>query len=147
MEKHRTGKWFVKKEQNGTVWIKAPDGEYAAWNIAEVSRDAFYEGKEPANTMANAKRIVACVNACEGIDTEILESLPLGFKEHANENEQLKAINAQMLEALKGVVRIADRNTVEFDAARAAIAAATKEQPEPEINGADIENAAKTEKP
>lgn len=53
---------------------------------------------------ANALRIVACVNACEGIETEILEALPLNFKQHAIEFEILKAQNARLLEALKELV-------------------------------------------
>jgi hypothetical protein len=39
-------------------------------------------------------------------------------------NAALIAAAPEMLEALKGVVRVADRSTVEFDAARAAIAKA-----------------------
>lgn len=38
--------------------------------------------------------------------------------------ERLTAAAPDLLEALKGVVRVADRRTVEFDAARAAIARA-----------------------
>lgn len=38
--------------------------------------------------------------------------------------ERLHAINAEMLAALEAVVRVADRKTIEFDAARAAIAKA-----------------------
>ncbi len=37
-----------------------------------------------------------------------------------------EALLAELLEALKAVVRIADRKTVEFDAARAAIAKAQR---------------------
>lgn len=36
--------------------------------------------------------------------------------------ERLLALNAEMLAALEGVVRVADRKTIEFDAARTAIA-------------------------
>lgn len=39
---------------------------------------------------------------------------------------RLIAAAPELLEALRGVVRVADRATVEFDAARAAIAKATK---------------------
>ena len=52
----------------------------------------------------DARRIVACVNACEGIETEVLEALPLNFKQHAIEFEILKAQNARLLEALKELV-------------------------------------------
>ena len=40
---------------------------------------------------------------------------------------RLRALNAELVEALKGVVRVADRATVELDAARAAIAKAERE--------------------
>lgn len=39
-------------------------------------------------------------------------------------NARLIAAAPAMLEALKGVIRVADRATVEFDAARAAVSAA-----------------------
>ncbi len=41
---------------------------------------------------------------------------------------RLHEVNAELVEALTGVVRVADRATVEFDAAKAAIAKATGEQ-------------------
>ena len=44
-------------------------------------------------------------------------------------NGRLIAAAPELLEALKGVVRVADRATQEFDAARAAIAKATGEAP------------------
>lgn len=47
------------------------------------------------------------------------------FRLIEEENSKLRADVEQLLEALKGVVRVADRKTVEFDAARAAIAKAT----------------------
>jgi hypothetical protein len=45
----------------------------------------------------------------------------------AEANAQLIAAAPELLEALRGVLRVADRATVEFDAARAAIAKATGE--------------------
>ncbi len=46
----------------------------------------------------------------------------------AAELRRLHQVNAELVEALTGVVRVADRATVEFDAAKAAIAKATGEQ-------------------
>lgn len=51
---------------------------------------------------ANARRIVACVNACEGIQTEMLELFGAEFWEkESKEIEQLQAQNERLLEALK----------------------------------------------
>ena len=47
-----------------------------------------------------------------------------GGEEVARENARLIAAAPDLLEALKGVLRVADRATDEFDAARAAIAKA-----------------------
>ena len=46
----------------------------------------------------------------------------------AAELRRLHEVNAELVEALIGVVRVADRATVEFDAAKAALAKATGEQ-------------------
>jgi len=54
--------------------------------------------------------------------------LDLTCDEAAAEPRRLHEVNAELLEALIGVVRVADRATVEFDAAKAAIAKATGEQ-------------------
>lgn len=54
------------------------------------------------------------------IDKELHKPQPWGTP--------LKSLVPEMLEALKGVVRVADRKTVEFDAARAAIARAEGRQ-------------------
>lgn len=60
------------------------------------------------NDKANARRIVAAVNAVEGIETELLERLPQeGWKSIAAANlaftQQLEAQNAQLLQALKNL--------------------------------------------
>ena len=60
-----------------------------------------------------------------------LERRSLPHKEmfaYAAELRRLHEVNAELVEALIGVVRVADRATVEFDAAKAAIAKATGEQ-------------------
>jgi hypothetical protein len=49
---------------------------------------------------------------------------PVGVEE-CDANERLIAAAPELLSALQGVVRVADRATDEFDAARAAIAKAT----------------------
>ena len=65
----------------------------------------------------------------------------LSIKGHAADlraaaKSEPEPVNAEMLVALKAVVRIADRSTVEFDAARAAISRAEKPEQEDEIEQA-----------
>ena len=50
--------------------------------------------------------------------------LPRGKPEEGMANAYLVAAAPDLLEALKGVIRVADRETTEFNAARAAIAKA-----------------------
>lgn len=65
-------------------------------SIAKMIRD---------NTGNNARRIVACVNACKGLDTEILESgtvvdaVQMALK-HSAEAEKMKVIAEKLYDAL-----------------------------------------------
>ena len=49
---------------------------------------------------ANARRIVACVNACEGVDTELLEIRPVPFSELREERDSLLKQRDVLLDAL-----------------------------------------------
>jgi hypothetical protein len=56
------------------------------------------------NPEANARRLVACWNACEGVPTEMLEEYPAPFTElHAQRDELLEALELAMpaLEAMR----------------------------------------------
>jgi hypothetical protein len=76
------------------------------------------------------------VGDCEDSDyfivcTELYKNLAAGqiiVKTHNEANARLIAAAPELLEALKGVVRVADRMTNEFAAAHAVIAKATGEQ-------------------
>jgi len=77
--------------------------------------------------LLNARSIAAAVNACAGVPVEVLEAnaaggLPWSVADQIDQ----RVLVRQMLDALVGVVQVADRSTVEFDAARAAIAAGMK---------------------
>lgn len=79
-----------------------------------------------------ARFLVAAHNTCLTIPVELLESehanqVLSNFASTVSEIDRLKAVNADLLEALKGVVRVADRKTVEFDNARTAIENAEKQ--------------------
>lgn len=70
-----------------------------------------------AAMQSNACRIVACVNACEGISNEQLEALPVS---------ELVLQRDELLAALKGIlsvvrIRINDPRACQLKAARAAI--------------------------
>lgn len=62
-------------------------------NIARASDGDYSE--------ANARRIVACVNACAGVPTELLEEYPAPFSE-------MRAQRDQLLAALERMVAIHD---------------------------------------
>ena len=51
----------VSTDRSDVCWTRIADG---SWLDSDKTIDADYE---------NARRIVACVNACAGIDTELLE--------------------------------------------------------------------------
>lgn len=69
---------------------------------------------EDSHIVFDAELNLVCDVSLDGGDVETEEA-----------NALLIAAAPDLLEALRGVLRVADRNTVEFDAARAAIAKAT----------------------
>jgi hypothetical protein len=78
------------------------------------------------NTEANARRIIACVNACRDVPTEAVEALQPGWWQR----------NVELLAAAEGLLDAIDRDDVtvaEFEgrirAARAAIARTRAETP------------------
>jgi hypothetical protein len=77
------------------------------------------------NNMDSGTTMVATPNG-SGLAIDCADS-GLTFAESAA-NARLIAAAPDLLEALKGVLRVADRATDEFDAARAAIAKAAPEQ-------------------
>lgn len=79
------------------------------------------------NTAANARRIAACWNACEGIPTEALEADVPGIFRQINRQEELEAQRDDLLTALQ-LILSADYRGYGIDyikgCARAAIAKA-----------------------
>lgn len=81
---HTKGPWKVNRHTHirGELWLSILGG---AWDITHngasrpgVIADAKYSAMSDAENEANARRIVACVNACEGLPTETLEAAGLG---------------------------------------------------------------------
>lgn len=76
-----------------------------------------------AQSLADAERIVACVNACAGIPDQALKVVtrsdygvfPLVLAAVIGQRDELAA-------ALRGVIEVADRKTDVFDRAKAALA-------------------------
>lgn len=74
----------------------------------------------------NARRLVACWNACQDIPIEVLEANAAGGLPYSVADQiEERVLRQQLLVALRAVVSVADRKTDEFDLAHAAIAKAT----------------------
>lgn len=68
MSKHTPEPWAIHEDASGDIFIS---GSYHTY-IAEIGNP------DEDGAAADARRIVACVNACAGLPTEQLESGPLG---------------------------------------------------------------------
>ena len=64
-EKYTQGPWGIWTDTNGRLRV----GPSSNYSVAEMFQTPL-EGQE-----ANARRIVACVNACDGIWTDELEEI------------------------------------------------------------------------
>lgn len=82
------------------------------------------------NCEANARRIVACVNACSGIQTDLLEALPDFEKAGVQTINQVMLQRDELLAALHDLLAdydngVTDTESVLLAKCRAAIAKAT----------------------
>lgn len=102
---HTQGLVKVSQENNTTLLIVAPwsdqvpadadgMGDYRGIHIARITHDSTEGGAAPFDhANANAKRIQACWNACQGISTENLENnLPVRWLVRQY-NDTLSALN------------------------------------------------------
>lgn len=96
MVEHTKGPWFVSKlERHGELvdcFVSAKDVNGFAYD-AEILGDDEYREESGGieRKLADARRIVACVNALEGVPTEWLESYTTGNVENVlQENARLK---------------------------------------------------------
>lgn len=86
--------------------------------IGECERYAFVK-RSDEERRANARRIVACVNACRGVDNnQLMVTSVSGAILMLREAEQQRE---GLLAALEEVVRISDRKHDAWDRAKAAI--------------------------
>ncbi len=105
MSEHTPGPWTVNPECLTAV-IKAGGSKKSIANATDFSPNC--SSSEYDERDANARRIVVCVNACEGLSSEALERLGTldraSVAAAARRNEmviRLHESNAELLEALK----------------------------------------------
>lgn len=83
MSEHTQGPWFTKKD-GLSYYIDARIGGRMLQEVAYCGPTEKWEEQE-----ANARRIVACVNACEGLSNEQLANICLMDGSLANRFELL----------------------------------------------------------
>ncbi len=117
MSGHTKEPWRVKHAEHGSNCFYVVDSD-ATSAVARVTNYKMQGVGE-----ANARRIMACVNACEGIDTELIEPRMLGDQiaakmavidkcerlntENAALNDYCAAVEQQrdrLLEAVRGLL-------------------------------------------
>ena len=91
---HTKTSWTYGGE--GFAYIEDANSEFVICSMKHPKGD-FWK-----NYKANARRIVAAVNATAWIETETLELLPNGLAS-PDENNRLQAQNARLLEALREI--------------------------------------------
>lgn len=116
MSEHTPGKLEVLDDRRISVTLPPliEDCGYTSHCVAMT-----YGGDERVNSHANARRLVAAWNACDGISTERLEDLgrPLmahliGCDERAarqvKEADSLRAVNAELVAVLENLTSVID---------------------------------------
>lgn len=95
--KHTKEPWLTEQLENANGWWVLCDSE----GVEIGSCDGGYEEDD-------AKRIIACVNACRGLDTKELEENGL-VSAVGSELLRLEAINKELIEAIEiglGIIEI-----------------------------------------
>ena len=122
MNKHTTGNLSVVDNSWEVSSIYAESGRCVA--VCHINQDATEDTQAEYEIMkeANARRLVAAWNACDGISTETLELVSrfteAGIKTVQSveaERDSLRAVNAELLEALeKSLAALEKANKEEF---------------------------------
>jgi hypothetical protein len=108
MSGYTKGKWRIYKEPDSVECSIVIDDVDNEWFIAVCCDGA----ESKSNAYDNARRIVACVNACDGISTEQLETLAVKPSLTAMVDEY-KQQRDELLSALKGLLAIAESELAE----------------------------------
>ena len=106
MSKHTAGPWSVCGNE---IFSVANDAKVATVWSGEDSQGMLNKAISASQADRNAARIVACVNACEGISTEALEACHGKPPARFAGIEALRAENERLRNALRFV--LADLNT------------------------------------
>lgn len=121
--KHTPGLWIIEYQEGDKPYIVADQGK--RWNnpvICDLYSDVTTEDsvtiwpwlEAHENAEANARRIVACVNACNGFSIEEIDGADL-FKdsiESCNLIDELQAQSDEMLSYLKKLQAISHEMTI-----------------------------------
>lgn len=95
MKQHTRGRWGFGDKH-----------EICAIDSDQLNNGYFIAICEGPDKSENARRIVACVNACAEISTENIETMPSGgFMAVAETVVSLAAQRDQLLEALKSILK------------------------------------------
>lgn len=123
MSEHTIEPWRVAEESfdNDSIHesvIRGLDGR------AAIAVTLEFGPNNPGMREANARRIVACVNACTGITTEVLEQMPSGPASLLPMYARLEQQRDKLLAALESLVNEPqDITTPAYQNALAALAA------------------------
>lgn len=124
--KHTPGPWII--DEDASSFDIFSDAEVGTPFIASIRRSALSSGLDEL-ARANARRIVACVNACEGVPTEVLEAEKYINSASFGLRRSIKKQRDELLAALEMVLDCdGDLNAMDFDMMRAAIAKAKGDQ-------------------
>jgi len=107
MTKHTPEPWDLMK--HGVIY-GGPLQQYA--NGSSRSQIAMSTGADfmaPGEQDANARRIVACVNACAGIDTGGLEQMPKTNEPIVTRIQRLTVQRDELLHAAREALAVIDR--------------------------------------
>ena len=112
MSEHTSGRLYIRTNRHpntdGTAWgwvdlyppgsmnQASPEGVQITWSIGRKSE-------------ANARRLVACWNACEGISTEALEMLLVGSESLPHTIEVIRDQRSDLLEAAMELKDVCNR--------------------------------------
>ena len=105
-EQHTPTPWFVSRITSSKLDIIDNEG----FHIARCSADKIGKGNSiVANAVPNSRRIVACVNACDGFSSEVLENVTLLgdtiLSRFENQSETFSKIEQQRDELLAALIQ------------------------------------------